>query len=248
MLGHLWRNMPDVVKNLVLLNILMFVATAFLSTPDMDLTNMLGLHYPDSPEFEPYQLVTYMFMHGGIGHIFFNMFALLMFGSQLERVWGPKRFLIFYLVTGLGAMVLHLGVQAYQIYEIFGTISPVKAGLLEQTSNGLDFTNSFQASVSNSEVKTIVTTYLAPTVGASGAIFGLLIGFAMLFPNTELMLMFIPIPIKAKYFVPFYMVVELYLGVNNFEWDNIAHFAHLGGALFGFILVMIWKRDRSQFY
>lgn len=231
----IWRNMPDVVKNLLIINLLMFLATMVFSSGTEDLRITLGLHYFDSPDFEPYQMVSHMFMHGNFTHLFFNMFALIMFGGQLERVWGPKRFLLFYFVTGLGAVALHLGVQAYELYDMFGSVSP--------KSDALDLSD-----YSAEQIRRAQEIYFIPTVGASGAIYGLLLGFAMLFPNTELMLIFLPIPIKAKYFVPFLMLGELYLGVNNFEWDNIAHFAHLGGALFGFILVMIWKRDRKNFW
>ncbi len=231
----IWRNMPDVVKNLLIINLLMFLATMVFSSGTEDLRFTLGLHYFDSPDFEPYQMVSHMFMHGNFTHLFFNMFALIMFGGQLERVWGPKRFLLFYFVTGLGAVALHLSVQAYELYDMFGSVSP--------KSDALDLSG-----YSAEQIRRAQEIYFIPTVGASGAIYGLLLGFAMLFPNTELMLIFLPIPIKAKYFVPFLMLGELYLGVNNFEWDNIAHFAHLGGALFGFILVMIWKRDRKNFW
>jgi rhomboid-like protein len=176
-------------------------------------------------------------MHGGISHIFFNMFALVMFGGQLERIWGPKRFLTFYFVTALGAALIHTLVNAYQVHEITGSLTPIKDGLM-----------TMQSTFSTADAEALSQIYLGPVVGASGAIYGLLLGFAMLFPNTELMLIFLPIPIKAKYFVPLLMIGELYLGANNFQWDNIAHFAHLGGALFGFIMIMIWKRDRSNFF
>ena len=236
--------MPDAVKNLLLINLVMFLASILFQSGTQDLRFTLGLHYFDSDSFEPYQVVTHMFMHGGLGHIFFNMFALIMFGSQLERVWGPKRFLTFYFITGLGAVVLHLGVQAFELHQIWGSIRPLSHDLVSMSAGGIERIEG----ISTDDLRRTLSIYSVPTVGASGAIYGLLLGFAMLFPNTELMLIFLPIPIKAKYFVPFLMLGELYLGVNNFSWDNIAHFAHLGGALFGFIMIMIWKRNRNNFY
>lgn len=236
--------MPDAVKNLLLINLVMFLASILFQSGTQDLRFTLGLHYFDSDSFEPYQVVTHMFMHGGLGHIFFNMFALIMFGSQLERVWGPKRFLTFYFITGLGAVVLHLGVQAFELHQIWGSIRPLSHDLVSMSVGGIERIEG----ISTDDLRRTLSIYSVPTVGASGAIYGLLLGFAMLFPNTELMLIFLPIPIKAKYFVPFLMLGELYLGVNNFSWDNIAHFAHLGGALFGFIMIMIWRRNRNNFY
>lgn len=237
MLENIFRNMPPVVKNLLLINVVMFV----LSIAMPQVGDKLALHYFDSPFFEPYQIVTHFFMHASIGHIFFNMFALVMFGSQLERVWGPKRFLFFYLFSAIGAFLLHMGVVYYQLMDVpADVIQVIKTDGAEAFANGQNFMDPYLAKIN--------FKYHIPMVGASGAIMGLLAAFAFLFPNTELMLIFLPIPIKAKYFVPIYMVIELYLGVNNFSWDNIAHFAHLGGALFGIILVLIWQRNKNQFY
>ncbi len=236
-LQALFRNMPDVVKNLLLINVVMFV----LSVAMPAVGNLLALHYFESPLFQPYQIVTHFFMHAGIGHIFFNMFALVMFGSQLERVWGPKRFLFFYLFSAIGAFLLHMGVIWYQLSdlspEIIELVSTQGAELWLDGKNYVD-----------PILGTANAQYHQAMVGASGAIMGLLAAFAFLFPNTELMLIFLPVPVKAKYFVPIYMIIELYLGIGNFEWDNIAHFAHLGGALFGLILCLIWRRDKTRFY
>lgn len=261
MFGQLWRNMPDVTKNLIIINLILFLATFIIQIDGQSLVRHLALYYPGSENFEPYQIVSHMFMHGGLMHIFFNMFALLMFGSQLERIWGPKRFLFFYFSTGLGAVALHLGVSYWEAQNILNSFEfpltvgvdsnqivldskeALKSFLNNEGRNGFEFDAQYSDNFNR-----IYQIFNTPTVGASGAIFGLLMGFAMIFPNTELMLIFLPIPIKAKYFIPFYMAVELFLGVSNFSWDNIAHFAHLGGALFGFIIVMIWKRDRNNFW
>ena len=151
---------------------------------------------------------------------------------------------MFYFITGFGALALHLGVQAYEMYSIVGNIAG--DGVSVNVSDGHFSSADFPGT--NDDFRRYISILYAPTVGASGAIFGLLLAFAMLFPNTELMLIFLPIPIKAKYFIPIMMALELFLGIGNFEWDNIAHFAHLGGALFGFIMVKIWQRNRNNFY
>lgn len=240
MFGQMWRNLPGVTKNLIIINLLVFVASMITASDSFNLIRTFGLYYPASENFEPYQIITSMFTHGGLAHVFFNMFALFMFGSQLERVWGPKKFLFFYFATGIGASALHMGVQAYEIYEITGQLS-----VDITTSDGYNFQFlNFQGE--ESQLQQLIGLNYTPTVGASGAIYGLLLGFAMLFPNMELMLIFLPIPIKAKYFVPVLMLFELYLGFNRFSGDNIAHFAHLGGALFGFIIIKIWQYKRTN--
>lgn len=245
MIGQIFRNMPDVVKNLLIINLLFFAGTLLLGANEWIFR--LGMHYPSSDSFKPYQIVTHMFMHGGFAHLFFNMFALVMFGSALERVWGPKKMLLFYFVTGLGAVALHIGVQAFEVHSIVGNLT---ANNLDIKLSGMhyEFDSHLLDTYSREEIKRIGDILYTPTVGASGAIFGLLLAFAMYFPNTELMLLFFPVPVKAKYFIPIMMVLELFLGVRNFEMDNVAHFAHLGGALFGFIMVKIWQRDRTNFY
>ena len=198
-------NFPPIVKNLMIINVLVFLAQTIFDKQYF-LTARLAMWPVDSPFFQPYQIVTHMFSHGSMGHIFFNMFSLWMFGKILENVWGGKRFLLFYLVCGIGAAALHLAVE----YFTGGT---------------------------------------APAVGASGAIMGVMVGFAYLFPNTELFILFIPFPIKAKWAAIGYVVIDLFSGVANFSGDNIAHFAHLGGAITGFILVLVWnKSNRRRFY
>jgi rhomboid-like protein len=193
--------------------------------------------------FQPYQIVTHFFMHGNVMHIFFNMFGLVMFGSLLEKRWGAKRFLFFYLFTAIGAFLCQVGINYYQYFEFFNGFSAQEMTYFAEQAELIEFNESYPVPIIE-----YYKYHYVPMVGASGAIMGLLAAFAYLFPNTELMMMFIPIPIKAKYMIPVYMLIELTLGVGNFEWDNIAHFAHLGGALFGIILVLIWKRDRSNFY
>ncbi len=237
--------MPDVVKNLLILNGLAFVALIVLDMQGVSLNRVAGLYYWQSPQFQPYQLVTHMFMHGGLMHIFFNMFALWMFGSPLEQVWGPKRFLTYYLATGLGAAALHLLVLHFQYVGVTAGMDPaaVREVLREGTqiiSQGKNYIDPQMA-----ELNRLLNV---PTVGASGAVYGILLGFGMLFPNTRLMMLFFPVPIKAKYFVVGYALLELYMGFANNPGDNVAHFAHLGGMLFGFILIKLWQKQRNDFY
>jgi len=233
---------PEVTKNLLIINILAFIAN--MVTP-VDLNSILGLYYFASPEFHPYQLITHMFMHGSLMHIFFNMFALWMFGTPLEQVWGPKRFLIFYFVTALGAAFLYEFVNYLQVSSIMSGMSPESIRIV--LAQGAETIRSGQNFIDPGMAKLNLLMNI-PVVGASGAIFGLLLGFGMLFPNTRLMLLFPPIPIKAKYFVIGYGLIELFSGVLNRPGDNVAHFAHVGGMLFGFILIKIWQKRRDRFY
>ncbi|HZL10270.1 MAG TPA: rhomboid family intramembrane serine protease [Prolixibacteraceae bacterium] len=235
---------PPVVKNLIIINAIMLLATYVLSTRGIDLTNILGLHYIESPEFRPYQLVTHMFMHGGFMHLLFNMFALWMFGRVLENVWGAKRFFIFYFVTGLGAAVFYSLVNYIEFHYIASKMPPETVQMV--LNQGTEIFNQGK-NFSDSSAGKLNLLFNVPTVGASGAVFGILLGFGMLFPNTQLMLLFPPIPIKAKYFVMGYGAIELFSGIAN-TGSNIAHFAHLGGMLFGFILIKYWNSRTNNFY
>ncbi|MDP2887542.1 MAG: rhomboid family intramembrane serine protease [Bacteroidota bacterium] len=235
---------PPVVKNLIIINIIMLLATYILSMRGIDLTSILGLRYFQSPEFRPYQLVTHMFMHGGFTHLLFNMFALWMFGRVLEGVWGPKRFFIYYFVTGLGAALLHTFVNFLEFQSVASKMTPEAVEMVmtqgtEIFNQGKNFSDPIAGKLN--------LLLNIPTVGASGAVFGILLGFGMLFPNTQLMLLFPPIPIKAKYFVMGYGAIELYLGLTQ-SGSNIAHFAHLGGMLFGFFMIRYWNKNTKHFY
>lgn len=237
-------NIPPVVKNLIIINVLMLLATYIVSMRGVDLNSVLGLHFFLSPAFRPYQLVTHMFMHGGITHLFFNMFALWMFGRVLENVWGAKRFFIYYFVTGLGAAVLHLFVNFLEFQSLVSKMSPEQVDMVMQQGvsfwqQGKNFTDPLMGQLN--------LLMNIPTVGASGAVYGVLLGFGVLFPNTQLMLLFPPIPIKAKYFVIGYGVLELFLGLSH-PGSNVAHFAHLGGMLFGYLLIRYWNKNSSHFY
>lgn len=230
------NNITPVVKNLLIINVIFYFATWVMRQQGIFLTQHLAVFYFDSPFFNVWQPITYMFMHSeqSLMHILFNMFALYSFGSILEAHWGGKRFINFYLITGLGALGLQWAVQAFEIYQLTGSVF--------NNLNTLSI-----AGMSATDVDTIKGIYFGPMVGASGAIFGLLVAFAVLYPNLEMYIMFIPVPVKAKYIIPVYIVIELFLGVARFEGDSIAHFAHLGGALIGFILVKLW-RNKSTYY
>lgn len=264
-------SMPPAVLNLLIINVIFFLATTLLLNSGIDLVKNLGLYYPGSDLFRPYQLITHMFMHGGFTHLFFNMFALWMFGRVLESVWGSQRFLIYYFVTGLGAAALHLlvnalliGSMAHEAQALINTLSPDTfseflhhrfpefQGKLSEFVSGwaMDPNNPDYSGQATEYIRQLLTLRMdRPTVGASGAVFGVLLAFGMLFPNTQLMLLFPPIPIKAKWFVLGYGVLEFVLAVMNQPGDNVAHFAHLGGMLFGFFLIKFWNRSkRQQFY
>ena len=230
-----FSELPEVVKNLLILNGLFFLATVSLNNLGIDLVKILGLHQFQSPDFRPHQLITHLFMHGNFTHLFFNMFALWMFGKILENVWGSKRFLIYYTITGIGAASIHLLISQYQIISISNQIPEMVNLAIEGRYNP-------SIPISKKLTQLIIT----PTVGASGAVFGLLLAFGMLFPNALLYLYF-AIPIKAKYFVIGYGLIELYAGISNNPADNVAHFAHLGGMIFGFFLIKYWKNNMTTF-
>ncbi len=219
-------SIPPVTKNLIIINLLFWVASLALPKVGIDLVELFGLHFPGTESFYPFQIITYMFMHDthSFSHVFFNMFGVYMFGRVIENVWGPKRFLTFYMVTGIGAGIAQELVWAYSLGSFAAEHGVTLLQLLEidRSLNGL------------------------VTIGASGAVFGILLAFAMLFPNVPLFLMFIPIPIKAKYFVVFYGLAELFMGVSSFGGDTVAHFAHLGGMLFGFFMVRYWKKKDER--
>jgi len=237
--------MPPIVKNLIFINILMLLAYyAVGSVFNIDLNRTLGLYFPRSEQFKPIQIITHMFMHGGPAHLFFNMFALYMFGQVLEQVWGPKRFLIYYFVCGLGAALIHESVIAIQFFHLTNTISPENAQLA--INEGTAYFNQGKV-FSDPSMQSLQVLLNTPTVGASGAIFGVLLAFGVLFPNTQLMLLFPPIPIKAKYFVIIYGGIELFMAINN-PTGSIAHAAHLGGMLFGYLLIKYWRKTTNTLY
>lgn len=207
-----FSSIPPVTKNLVIINFLLWLVQFVLLQKGTDITNYLGLQFFIPDKFMPHQIITYMFMHDptSIGHVFFNMFAVFMFGRTLEGVWGSKQFLFYYIVTGIGAGLTQELVWTYQYWDILANPVVRDASLV--------------------------------TVGASGAVFGILLAFGMLFPNSELFIIPFPFPIKAKYFVIGYGLMELFLGVKDRPDDNVAHFAHLGGLIFGLFLILYWRK------
>jgi membrane associated rhomboid family serine protease len=230
------------VKNLIIINVVMFVALFLFSQMfRTDLNQILGMYYIQSPRFQPWQIVTHMFMHGGVMHIFFNMWALWIFGKTLESVWGGKRFLIYYLVTGLGAAFFH---QLVMFITMAPEIAELKA---TYNIDVLTYDRLNQIFNTGSQYNGLIRNLFIPTVGASGAVFGILLAFGMLFPNTPLFIIPIPFPIKAKWLVIGYGALELYLGVTR-PGSSIAHFAHLGGMIFGFILIKVWNKTSNRFY
>ena len=219
--GGLMANVPTAIKNIIIINVLVMIMT-MLNEDFMYET--FSLFYPTSPFFHWWQPVTHMFMHGGFWHLFFNMYTLYIFGSVLERVWGTRKFLVFYFVTGLGAALIHTGVEWIQMQS-----------WLSQAAEG-----------SAAALSSIHTLKMTPTVGASGAIYGVLMGYAMLYPDSVLTLIFPPVSMKAKWFVLIFAAIELLTGVTG-TGGGIAHFAHLGGLIFGYLLILYWKRNHTLY-
>ena len=253
--------LPSVVKNLLIINGLVFFLQVVLEARGTELADTLGLHYWRSPDFKPWQPLTHMFLHGNFMHLFSNMFALWMFGATLENLWGGRRFLLYYLVCGLGAALLHnavLGMQfmpledAFRAYQDNPTLDHylrfIRDQDLERYRPFVEIGRAWSANPSTeayvSDTNYLISQYISeatsvPTVGASGAVFGLLFAFGYLFPNLLLYFYFF-FPIKAKYFVALYAAFELYAGFRNSPGDNIAHFAHIGGMIVGFLLLRAW--------
>jgi membrane associated rhomboid family serine protease len=244
----MFANLPQVTKNILILNIMFFVATLILGWQGIYLKPLLGTHYVNSPLFEPYQVVTHFFMHADFFHILMNMWLFVMLGAYLENLWGPKRFFIFYLACALGAFALHNAIGVYELQQLKQALIAQNLPIDEidnLVKNGM-YNNDLYSS--NKDYENYVDMASTPMVGASGAIFGVLSAFAILFPNTEFRLYF-AIPIKAKYFVGAYLLLEIYLAFQNQEGDSTAHLAHIGGAIVGAALILIWrKKDRQNFY
>lgn len=269
--GNPLTSLPEVVKNLLIINVLMLLVSFFAESMGIDLNEILGLHHWSSDKFRVYQLVTYMFMHGNFMHLFFNMFAVWMFGKVLEEVWGAKKFLTYYMITGIGAALVQLLVNTIEINVLENAIQaymqnpgPAAFELFIEDHVPSYYRESFQRIVRDWVLNPDAPGYLLDsisiskellqlkvdmgTVGASGSVFGILLAFGMLFPNVQLMLLIPPIPLKAKYFVILYGAMELYLGLARNPTDNVAHFAHLGGMLFGFIMIVLWKKNQANYF
>ena len=262
------NNMTPAVKQLLIINIIFFLGS--MAVPNAE--KLLALYYFESPNFKLWQPLTHMFMHGGLMHIAFNMFALMSFGSLLENIWGSKKFLFFYLSCGLGAALLHSVINYFEINYVIKGIADLNFSNETLTNllnaNGSDgkyfrsdiYFKSITPILENSNKINLITqesfdilfkaanTYQSTAVGASGAVYGLMVAFAFMFPNAELALMFIPVPIKAKYFVPGLLAIDLFLGFGGSSifgggGTGIAHFAHIGGAIVGFVMMWYWKKN-----
>ena len=248
--GSLFSGLPTVVKNLLIINGLVFLLKLVnpLRGSGIDLDTLLGLHFIGSPLFKPWQILTHMFMHGGFGHILLNMFGLLMLGPRVEYRWGSQRFLKYYLLCGLGSAALYMGWQWFGAREALESLSgadlaSVRESVLRGEHEGMVYT------FVDPSIQRVYDLWRVPMVGASGALFGVLVAFGMLYPNVELttFVYFFPVNMKAKWFVIMYAVAELFSGVANVEGDNTAHFAHLGGLIAWFFLVRMYEK-KNMFY
>lgn len=235
----MFRNIPPVTKNLLIINLLIWLIMELMPEFGMTLDRVCGLFYFASPNFRPWQPISYMFLHAGLSHVFFNMFAVWMFGSVIERVFGSARYLLFYITVGIGAALVQEGVYAVWLSHLHSQLpGEMSISEIARKGNELLMQNKNWIDPVLGDMNIILNT---PTVGASGAVYGVLLAFAMIFPNMPMYLFFIPIPIKAKWLVLGYGVMELFLGVTGLQ-SGVAHFAHLGGMLVGWALIVYWRK------
>lgn len=231
--------LPVVTKNIIIINVILFLLTQILSsTKGISLTDYFGLHYYLAPAFKPHQFITYIFMHGSLSHLLFNMIGVYVFGQVLEQVWGPKRYLIFYILTGLGAALAQYIIMHFEISSLLTSVN-------SQIENS--FNTEERTYFMNQKFEFIESLNYHVIVGASGSLFGLLGAFGLLFPNRQLYLYFL-FPVKAKWLVIAYGAFEIFSGLRNNPGDNVAHFAHIGGLVVGLIIVLIWRKDKQHFY
>lgn len=238
-----------VIKQIVIGCVIFFIGGLLLENKNIDLSDYLALHYIKADLFRPWQFISHMFMHGGFTHLLFNMIALITIGGTIESFLGGKKFITLYFVSGFGAVAIHMLSQFIELNLLTGIWIPspdvfdiefVKDGMISYSTEFVK---------DGADINKIAGILITKVVGASGAIYGVVTAFAYLFPNTQLMIMFIPYPIKAKYLIPGFIALDLVLGISNFGWDPIAHFAHIGGAIFGFALVYYWRKfDKTNFY
>ncbi|NPA46973.1 MAG: rhomboid family intramembrane serine protease [Chlorobi bacterium] len=244
---------PKIIKQLILVNIVFFL----LSQLSPHFMNLFAMHFPENPDFRWWQIFTHMFMHGGIWHIAFNMYALWAFGSPIVYRYGTNRFLLFYFLSGLGALALFLGVEYYQFYHLLDQLR--QAGVPEEVVRRVLHAPRDEAALMQLEqyiyndaillkVRELLGIYNLVIVGASGAIYGILVAFAFFYPNAKLMLIFLPYPLDAKYFVPLLILLDIFLGFTNYLHTPIAHFAHVGGALTGLFLLWLWRHRNNEYH
>ena len=240
------NRITEAIKHLIIINVILFVVPQLLQ---LDLTNMLALHFPKNEHFGFWQYITHMFMHGSIGHILFNMYGLYAFGTPLEEMWGKKKFIFFYFSAGLGAGIIYSLVNYYQfngIYELFINAGLNDSEVLSILKSGSTTDARVVNAVSQEEFNKITSLYNTPAVGASGAVYGILVAFGLYFKDAKLALIFFPVPIAAKYFIPIMILGDLFFGMTKYSVGNIAHFAHIGGALIGFIIAWYWKKNQFK--
>ena len=237
------NTISDSVKHLIIINAIFFLATLIFG--DI-IYNLFSLHYFENPRFEIWQPLTHMFMHGNLNHILFNMFGLWMFGSPLEKMWGRNKFIYFYLSAGFGAALVQMLVYYYQFSSISTEIYQLGYGFnsIDKLLNEGLYDTRILDQISENTLISLVQSYNSSMVGASGALYGILVAFAIIFPNSELFILFIPFPVKAKYLVPVLIFGDLFFGFSSYSVGPIAHFAHLGGALTGFLLMWYWKKNQ----
>lgn len=236
----------EAVKHLIIINVILFIAPQLIQ--GFDLQSMFALYFPENPKFGFWQFATHMFMHGGFAHILFNMYGLWAFGTPLEQMWGRNKFIFFYLSAGLGAGVIYTLVNYYQFNNVYDQL--INIGLsatdIQNILNTGSYNNSILETLSETKLNEFYATYHTPAVGASGAVYGILVAFGMSFPNAKLALIFFPVPIAAKYFIPAIILGDLFFGMTNYSIGNVAHFAHVGGALIGFLIAWYWKQNQFK--
>lgn len=240
------NKLTDAIKHLIIINVIVFVVPQFLK---LDFTNMLALHFPKNQHFGFWQYISHLFMHANFSHILFNMYGLWAFGAPLEQMWGRNKFIFFYFSAGLGAGIIYSLVNYYQfngVYELFinaGLNNTEILSILEASStNDIRVINN----ITQEEFNKITSLYNTPAVGASGAVYGVLAAFGLFFKDAKMALIFLPIPIAAKYFIPVMILGDLFFGMTKYSVGNIAHFAHIGGALIGFIIALYWKKNQFK--
>jgi len=239
------NRMTDAVKHLIIVNVVVFIATFVLK---MGFSDSLALYFPENPNFGYWQYLTHMFVHGGVMHIVFNMYALFAFGTPLEQIWGRNKFLFFYFSAGLGAGLIYTAVNYFQFNGVYEQL--ISAGLtatdIQHILDTGTYSQQILSSISSEDLSSFYATYHTPAVGASGAIYGVLVAFGMMYPNAKLALIFFPVPIAVKYFIPLIILGDLFFGVTKYSVGNVAHFAHIGGAIIGFIIAFYWRQNQFK--
>jgi len=243
------NRITDVIKHLIILNVILYLAPQFLG---FDLQNLFALHFPESEEFGFWQFITHMFMHSqqSFMHILFNMYGLWAFGTPLERMWGKSKFIFFYFSAGLGAGLIYTAVNYYQFNGVYEQL--ISAGVtsteIQNLLNSGSYNTQILEYISETDLAEFYAIFNTPAVGASGAVYGILVGFGLAYPNAKLALIFLPVPIAAKYFIPLMIAGDLFFGVTKYSVGNVAHFAHIGGAAIGFIIAWYWKQNQFKQY